>query len=386
MLSVAALEYHRNKVFMKVTRRSLRDALDPFDMPDERYITLLVYFQKTLSPCTYDICIRRFREMYRFPRSLAVDFLNLIKESMDEWNPCPDIPMTIQFCSVLNFYASGSYQRRVGSDTFATISQSVVSKCIRTYSFVIATKIMDKFVQFPQNVDDVQKLHNDLQSQVDFPGAFAVVDGSLIGLAAVSHSIEHMYVSRKSFHAINTQFVCDIRMRFLNVNARYAGSTHDSLIWRASMANATLRRMCNAMGMNWRYYMLGDNGYPLQPWLMKPYDSPNSPEKLLYNKNHRKLRSLIERAIGLLKARFRCLLNERRLRYDPLMSGYIIYACSTLHNFLIEANYPVDDIQPVFESPIGVFEERLDDFDICIDELRRGNEVRNNMAHYFYGI
>lgn len=36
MLSLAAIEYHRNKVYMKATRRYLRDTLDPFDMPDER--------------------------------------------------------------------------------------------------------------------------------------------------------------------------------------------------------------------------------------------------------------------------------------------------------------------------------------------------------------
>lgn len=36
MLSVAAMEYHHNKMYMKVNRRQLRDSLDPFDIPDER--------------------------------------------------------------------------------------------------------------------------------------------------------------------------------------------------------------------------------------------------------------------------------------------------------------------------------------------------------------
>ncbi len=248
-------------------------------------------------------------------------------------NPCPGVPETVQFCSVLNFYASGSYQRRVGSDSFACMSQTLVSRCVRAYSFTIATKIMDKFIQFPQSFDEVKTLHDALQEKSDFPGAFGFVDGSLIAIAAVSHSVEHAFVTRKGFHAINTQFVSDINMSFLGVNARYAGSNHDSLIWRASLVNTTLRQMCNEMGMRWRFFMLADNGYPLQPWLLKPYDSPNTPAHNLYNKNHRSLRSLVERAIGLLKARFRCLLGERKLRYDPLMSGYIIYACSTLHNF-----------------------------------------------------
>ncbi len=320
--------------------------------------------------------------MYRFPRSLALDFLNLINAKMTD-NPCPGIPMTVQFCSVLNFYASGSYQRRVASDAFAMMSQSNVSICIRAYSILITEKLMDQFVIFPRNVDEIKYLHDDLQKHMDYPGAFGFVDGSLIALASLSHSIEHAYVSRKSTHATNTQFVCDIRMRFLSVNARYPGSTHDSLIWRASLVNSTLRRMCNSMEPNWRYFMLADNGYPLQPWLLKPYDSPNTPAKKLYNKFHRQLRSLVERAIGLLKARFRCLLAERKLRYDPLMAGYIIYSCTVLHNFLLANNYRVDDIEPIFEDPIGDFDENLEDFDISYQELQRGVQVRDGMAQYF---
>lgn len=320
--------------------------------------------------------------MYRLPRCLAVDFLNLINEQMDG-NPCPEIPKTIQFCSVLNFYASGSYQRRVGSDAFAFLSQTVVSRCVRAYSFVIATKIMDRFVQFPQSATEIKKLHDDLQSKVDFPGAFAIVDGSLIAMAAVSRLVEHALITRKHFHAVNTQFVIDINMSFLSVNARYPGSTHDALIWRASLVNTSLRRLYNRMESEWNFFLLADNGYPLQPWLLKPYDNPDTTAKKLYNKNHRKLRSLVERAIGLLKARFRCLLNESKLRYDRLMAGYIIYACSTLHNFLIAKNYPVDDIDPIFEDEICDFDEDLDDFDISYEDLQRGEEIRNRTARYF---
>lgn len=165
--------------------------------------------------------------MYRLPRCLAVDFLKMIDSHMDG-NPCPEIPKTVQLCSVLNLYASGSYQRRVGSDGFACLSQTLVSRCVRSYSLTIATKIMDQFIQFPQSLEEIQTLHNDLQEKAVFPGAFAFVDGSLIVIAAVSHLVEHAFLTRKGFHALNTHFVADIKMRFLNVNARYAGSTHDS--------------------------------------------------------------------------------------------------------------------------------------------------------------
>lgn len=128
------------------------------------------------------------------------------------------------------------------------MSQTLVSRCVRHYSRTIATRIMDQFIQFPQTLDDIQKLHDDLQQHTDFPGAFAIVDGSLIALAGLLNEIEHSFVSRKGFHALNTQFVVDVNMRFLGVNARYPGSTHDSLIWRASLVNSFLRKMSNRMG------------------------------------------------------------------------------------------------------------------------------------------
>lgn len=192
----------------------------------------------------------------------------------------------------------------------------------------------------------------------------------MVALAALLKEIEYAFMNRKGFHSINTQFISDARMRFLNVNARYPGSTHDSLIWRSSLANSFLRSAADAMESNWEYFLLGDNGYPLQPWLLKPFDSPDTWAKTVYNIRHRKLRSLVERAIGLLKARFRCLLGK--LYYDPLMSGYIIYSCSVLHNFLIANDYHIDDISPIFDNEIPNFEENIQ---ISYDELELKEDV-----------
>lgn len=322
----------------------------------------------------------RFVEMYRFPRCLALDFLDVIKDHMIDSNCCPDVPLTVQFCSALNFYGSGSYQRRIGADGFAMVSQSVVSRCVRSISTIIATKMMDDYIRFPQTLEEVEALHDMLQNHTEFPGAIAIVDGSQIALSALLSAIEFAFVNRKGFHSLNTQFVVDVRLRILNVNARYPGSTHDALVWRSSLANSCLKRMADQAGRNWKYYLIGDHGYPLQPWLLKPYDSPRTWAEVVFNIKLRKLRSLVERVIGLLKARFRCLLNERKLRYSPLMSGYIIYSCSVLHNFLIDNNYPVDNIEPIFDEDVENYNV---DLEIHYNELERGRRIRNRIAQNF---
>lgn len=60
-----------------------------------------------------------------------------------------------------------------------------------------------------------------------------------------------------------------------------------------------------------------------------------------FNRRICSIRSLIERVIGLLKMRFRCLLGERQLHYNQTKVGQIVYACATLHNFLISKRFDI---------------------------------------------
>lgn len=171
----------------------------------------------------------------------------------------------------------------------------------------------------------------------------------------------------------------DSHMRIRNINARYPGSTHDSFIWKCSLPCAFLRNISAQLGGHFDFFVLGDNGYPLQPWLLKPYDRPYTTRaQHVYNKFHKILRSLIERVIGILKARFRCLLGERKLRYDHIRTAHIIYSCAVLHNFLIDNRYPVDDIQFTPDDFVGIVHHQAQS-----TELSRGKQVRDSMAQYF---
>lgn len=250
---------------------------------------------------------------------------------------------------------------------------------------VIATKMMVNFVRFPQSIEEFQELERQFQSLGDFPGLFGIIDDTHIALAAMKRLIEFGYVNRKNIHSINTQLIIDCRMYILNINARYPGSFHDSLIWKSSFAYMSLRNIYNLsaqMDDSFEYFLIGDNGFPLQPWLLKPYDRPcTSYAQVLFNGLLKQMRSLVERVIGLLKACFRCLLgDETKLRYDHLSSGHIIYSCAVLHNFLISSGCPVDDIEPIFDEPVGNFNDFVDDQP---DELEGGQHRRDMLAQYF---
>ena len=85
--------------------------------------------------------------------------------------------------------------------------------------------------------------------------------------------------------------------------------------------------------MQVRPHLLGDSGYPLTNWLMKPYiftPALDQREKK-YNKKLSSVRSSVERSYGVCKARWRCLLK----RLDNLVENVsdVIITCFTLHNF-----------------------------------------------------
>ena len=70
---------------------------------------------------------------------------------------------------------------------------------------------------------------------------------------------------------------------------------------------------------------------------MTPYRSAEEGSaEALYNTKHAKARNIVERTIGVLKNRFRCLLGARQLHFKPEKAIKIVNICVALHNICIE--------------------------------------------------
>ncbi|XP_054745699.1 putative nuclease HARBI1 [Anastrepha obliqua] len=138
--------------------------------------------------------------------------------------------------------------------------------------------------------------------------------------------------------------------------ARYAGSSHDSLIWNISSAKRILCERDNAgEGNSW---LLDNADYPLEPYLMTPYRSVSEESaEAMFNTKHAKTRNIIERTIGLLKTRFRCLLGDRQLHYKPEPSTQIANVCAAWHNVCIKYNIVISNDAP---SPTDNFHDMFD--------------------------
>ncbi|RVE40290.1 hypothetical protein evm_015060 [Chilo suppressalis] len=133
------------------------------------------------------------------------------------------------------------------------------------------------------------------------------------------------------YHSLNVLIICDSKLNIISVDASYPGATHNSVVWANHPLRAYIERLHTTSGED--LYLLGDSGYPLRTTMMVPLSNPqpNSPEEH-YQKLHLSARNTVERCIGVLKARFRCLLVDRKLHYSPGVAARIANACCVLHN------------------------------------------------------
>nr|XP_022309101.1 putative nuclease HARBI1 [Crassostrea virginica] len=203
----------------------------------------------------------------------------------------------------------------------------------------------------------------------DFPNVVGAIDGTLIPILGMSSDDEHVFVSRKGFHAINMQGIVTTDLKFTNIVCKYGGSAHDAYILANSCIPDIMEQLPNG---GW---LLGDSGYPLRPWLMTPILTPLTKQQEKYNASHIKTRNCVERSFGVLKSRFRCLHKSGgALAYTPAKCVRIIECCCRLHNKAIDEKVPAPAT-----SNISLYSEN---YQINCDNSRASN-VRDMIIRRF---
>ncbi|KAL6486323.1 hypothetical protein MHYP_G00057150 [Metynnis hypsauchen] len=262
---------------------------------------------------------------FRFPRAVLLELCAELGPVLErETARSCALPVPLQVLTVLGFLATGSFQREL-ADRWG-ISQSSLSRAMPAVLDGIIC-MSARYIKFPYDAVDQANIKAQFAAIAGFPNVIGAIDCTHIALKAPSEE-EFAYVNRKHFHSINVQIICDAKMCLTNVVARWPGSIHDSYILTNSMVGKRLQagRVCDG-------WLLGDSGYALQTWLMTPLCNPQTDRELRYNSLHSRTRSVVERAIGQLKSRWRCLdRTGGMLLYRPEKVCRIVRACGVLHN------------------------------------------------------
>ncbi|XP_018801289.1 PREDICTED: putative nuclease HARBI1 [Bactrocera latifrons] len=145
-----------------------------------------------------------------------------------------------------------------------------------------------------------------------------------------------MYFNRKGYHSINAMIICDHTYKILAINCQYGGAAHDSFVWKHSDQRRVLEERFQH-NRNENSWLLGDSGYPLEPWCITPYrNASNDASEAMFNEIHSKARCIVERTIGILKGRCRILGYGKRGRYHPTKVARSLANQSALHNVCIK--------------------------------------------------
>ncbi|XP_049312592.1 putative nuclease HARBI1 isoform X2 [Bactrocera dorsalis] len=296
--------------------RSLRDSTDPFALSESE-----------------------FMKNFRLPRDIC---RSLIDDLRPHDQQKTSLPLTIRVLATLNFFGHGSYQKCVGNNCNLPMSQSSLSRSMRAVAKLIV-KVKGEEIKFPSSTEEENIVRTGFFTKYGIKSTIGAIDCTHVAIIApASNNIERplgLYLNRKGFYSINVEAVCDHRLCFTFLNAKFPGATHDSGIWATSdLREHLIRQHTNdSVGHRRESWLIGDQGYPLEPWLLTPVGNPSTSQERKYNKLHCTARNCVERAFGVLKSRFRCLLKHRVLHYSHETSALIISSCVILHNIITKA-------------------------------------------------
>lgn len=251
-------------------------------------------------------------------------------------DPGARVAITLRFLATGNSYKSLQYSFRVANNT---ISGIVPETCN-----AIITTLGHEYLRLPETPEQWQQVAKEYYDRWNCPNCIGALDGKHVRITNPKLAGSH-YHNYKKFYSMVLMGIVDANYKFLYIDVGAVGSESDGGVWAKTQLTSLLDKegaklpppttLPNTPDTSTPigFFLVGDDAFPLQPYLMKPY--PNralTKEERIYNYRLSRARRTVENAFGILANRFRVLLTSICLKADTVES-VIITAC-VLHNML----------------------------------------------------
>eukprot|EP00172_Hildenbrandia_rubra_P003788 Plantae.Rhodophyta-Hildenbrandia_rubra.ctg65334.p1 GENE.Plantae.Rhodophyta-Hildenbrandia_rubra.ctg65334~~Plantae.Rhodophyta-Hildenbrandia_rubra.ctg65334.p1 ORF type:complete len:280 (-),score=24.68 Plantae.Rhodophyta-Hildenbrandia_rubra.ctg65334:183-977(-) len=133
--------------------------------------------------------------------------------------------------------------------------------------------------------------------------------------------------SRKGFHAVSAQAICDSNYLLRFVSYRCAGSTHDSTAWRVTSLSDALE----AGRLAGDYYIAADEACKCSERILTPWPRAKTAFKGSFNFHLSSMRIHVEQAFGMLLNRWGALWKPLMIKLERSKDAFM--ARVKLHNF-----------------------------------------------------
>ena len=176
---------------------------------------------------------------------------------------------------------------------------------------------------------EIQKGYENLWN---FPNCCGSLDGKHIVIQRPSNSTS-LFFNYKGTYSIVLFAMVDADYCFRYIDVGSDGRASDSTIFRNSKLNIAMEKKT----LQWPEsgVLLGDDAFPLNTWLLKPYTLKNgrlSVEERVFNYRLSRARRVVENAFGILAARFR--IFSRAIPLNVNTTESLVKAACALHNWL----------------------------------------------------
>lgn len=258
------------------------------------------------------------------------------------------IPVQKQVAIALRRLASGFAHTIIG-EMFGVGTSTV---CKITWKFV---KAMEKramhHMHWPKG-EEMERVKEGFRKVHGLPNCCGAVDVTHIVMELQVGDSTAEWFDREQNYSMVVQAVVDSEMRIRDVFTGLSGSVTDS----GALRSSGLYRRCEIgeilsgpvqflHGFPLREYIVGDEGYPLLPWLITPYTSDVSGVPSIqdnFNYKHVCARMSVEVAFARLKGAWR-ILHKTMWRPDLKKLPHLILCCCLLHNIMIDKGDDLED-------------------------------------------
>jgi hypothetical protein len=248
------------------------------------------------------------------------------------------LAVTLRYFATGSSYRELAYAFRVPHNTISTFLIDVCHAIVSEYG--------DEVVKVPDDEEEWRVVIDKFNTRWNFPNTIGAIDGKHIALKAPPNS-GTVYHNYKGFFSIILLALVDADYKFLWVDVGANGSTSDCAVFNQSELKPELEK--GTLGLSpptalvgddtlIPHFVIGDDAFPLRPWLMKPYSSRNlTNDERVFNYRLSRARRVVENAFGILANRFRCLLTT--MHQTPDNAKHLVLAMVCLHN-LMRIRYP----------------------------------------------
>ena len=289
-----------------------------------------------------------FRKAYRMSLGAFNELLSLVRDLLDRPFKGPSeyrrgtIPSDIRLAVTLRLLAGGSYCDLVLA---YQIQKSTIYSIVNSTCRALNERLRLK--GFPETTAELQEIANKFQTSRNpispLSGCVGALDRICVKVKKPSKKENPaQFYSRKGFHAIPVQALCDSSYIFRFCSALCTGSTHDALACSVS----GLKREIEKGVLGEIFYIVGDEAYTCTEQVITPFPKSEADcEQDNFNFYQSLLRMHIEQAFGMLAARWRIMRGG--LEFSVKKSTNLICLLMKLHNYCLESD--TESAQVVYE-------------------------------------